>query len=174
MTDSDTIIKDLPNIEVLTSNYTQFSSFCSQVEKLKDDIFKINEKNVVNINDLVLFIGNTERHIRYNYAKEIRNLLELFNRNDTFGDGENSINKMKEIIGKLNITVNLYRYLDEFYIEKKKRGEPKTYIKLIDCKLFGTGNLSTSLILKATYLFNINNEYKIGEIYTNININDIY
>ena len=176
MTDSDTIIKDLPNVESLTFNYKQWSSFCTQVEGIKDKVFEINEKNIDNINYLVGYIGNMERYIRrYDYTSEIHHQLQSFNL--PFPDGEHSIKKIKQLLGSLQITVNLYKFNDEFYIEKKNRigtKTTKTYFKLIEPKLFGTGNLSTSLILKASYVFNDGGNFKTKNVCLKVYPLDIY
>jgi hypothetical protein len=167
MIGSDKIIKDLPEVEYLTFDNKQISSFCGQVVDLKDIIFKINEFNIININDLVSYLGNTERHIGNNYAKNIIETLEKMNiPRHEFG-GKNSIERMSKINTDLKITVNLYTYLDEFYIEKKyKIGSDvkKTYIKILNPELVGTGNLSTSLILKATYFYKENDKFKTKNV----------
>jgi hypothetical protein len=173
MTDSDTIIKDLPNVESLTFNYKQWSSFCTQVEGIKDKVFEINEKNIDNINYLVRYIGDMERHGRVvNYSREISDKIKIFNL-PLFPDGKHSMHKIRDLLSPLKITVNLYKFNDEFYIEKKTK-TTKTYFKLIEPKLFGTGNLSTSLILKASYVFNDNGNFKTKNVCLKVYPLDIY
>jgi len=181
MTDSDKIISDLPNVESLTFNYIQWSSFCGQVESAKDKVFEINEKNIDNINWLVRYIGDMERHNGvYDYTTKIREKIKDFNK-PIFPDGTHSMNKIRDLIKSLNITVNLYKFNNEFYIEKKNRimfliGDKieKKYFKLIESKLLGTGNLSTSLILKASYAFNDHGNFKTKNVCLKVYPLDIY
>lgn len=178
MTDSDKIIRELPNVESLTFNYKQWSSFCGQVEDVKDKVFEINEKNIDNINWLVRYIGDMERHNRlYDHTIWIHNKLKAFNL-QLFLDGKHSIQKIKDLINSLNITVNLYKFNNEFYIEKKNKNVDgkieKKYFKLIEPKLLGTGNLSTSLILKASYVFKEGDAFKTKNICLKVYPLDIY
>lgn len=173
MTDSDIIINDLPNVESLTFNYKQWSSFCSQVEGIKDKVFQINEKNIDNINYLVLYIGDMERYDkRFDNTTGIQDKLKSFN-SPIFLGGKHSIQKIRDLLQSIKITVNLYKFNDEFYIEKKTQ-TTKTYFKLIEPKLFGTGNLSTSLILKASYVFNDNGNFKTKNVCLKVYPLDIY
>ena len=181
---SDTIIKEFPQIYSSNVDFVPISSNCNKLENNKKDILKINDIYYKNISKIVEYIGSHQRyssHIRLDdvYTNIDTNLKVFDQINTEFG--KTGLGKIKELIGNLNITTNLYEYENDFYLEKKIRmadnSIKKTYIKILNVELLGTGDLSFSLILKILYGYNDEGKIKTKEMCVKVyplNIGDYY
>ena len=150
---SDVVITKLP--KELISIVNDYKSLSSNCDKLRDkpmetEIININKTFFNNINYIVQYVGNYERTSGMYLDSDINTHIDAINHISINGKKGFDIIK-QDIIAKLNITTNLYSYKDDFYLEKKimEAGVIKNnYFKIIKSELVGTGNLSTSLILR--------------------------
>jgi hypothetical protein len=183
MSDMNDIKLSFPKIDFLAQDYSPLSSACNQLIVIKDDIFKINQKHMNNINSLVYNIGNAERtkdpNKRNNFINEIPKNIQFYNTKDMEslkppGSKISAIDYIKSILTNTYITFNLYELNNEFFIEKKKSKTEKIYIKMINTHLIQTGNLSISLILKTTYIYKIGDAYKMKNVCLKVYPFDIF
>jgi hypothetical protein len=176
---SDVIITKLPKELIsIVNDYKPLSSNCDKLREktMETQIININKTFFNNINSIVFYVGNYERTSGMYLDSSINNQIDTINHISINGKKGFDIIK-RDIIGKLNITTNLYSYKDDFYLEKKimEAGViKKNYFKIIKSELVGTGNLSTSLILRLKIAYNESGLIKNRDICIKVYPLDIY
>jgi hypothetical protein len=176
---SDVIITKLPKeLLSIVNDYKSPSSNCDKLREktMETQIININKNFFDKINAIIFYVGTYERSPRMNLDHRINDDLDYIKQ--TSINGKKGFDIIKEdIIGKLHITTNLYSYKDDFYLEKKiiEPGVTKTnYFKIIKSELVGTGNLSTSLILRLKTSYNEGGLIKNRDICIKVYPLDIY
>jgi hypothetical protein len=171
---SDTIIKEFPKVYSSKVDYVPISSNCNKLETNKNDILKINDIYYKNISDIVSYIGSEQRYsypdtieTKENIHRFVDQEIRQFHIHNS-ELGKSCLKKIKELINNTHINVNLYEYGNDFYLEKKiilaDNSIKKTYVKILNVELLGTGDLSFSLILKILYAYNDEGKIKTKEM----------
>ena len=127
---------------------------CANIIMKKDDILEINNK----YNDIIAtFISYLGRHQRNNMTTKIfQNFLR---------DNIEFINEIKSFVDTVNMMYSGLLYDNTyFYLVKKNSDSIKTYVKILDTDIVGTGFMSTTLIVKMIYCYEINGKIEMANI----------
>lgn len=137
---------------------------CANIVMKKDAILKINNEHNRIIAAFISFLGS---HQQNNLTTE---MLQNFLR-----DNIKVINEIKSFIDTANIMMysgllydDTYFYLVKKITDIKTYVNIKTYVKILNTEIVGTGYMSTTLIVKMIYCYEINGKIEIKIVYAKI------